>query len=104
MDKLVRELLLIEQTAIHSMDALEEERKAGIQLTSEEITRRCLAIKRKADEKLKVMKQETETNTQARLDEIERVYQHKAESLKSLFEGNRDTWRVAWAGRILQKS
>ncbi|MCL2528031.1 MAG: hypothetical protein FWE42_06365 [Defluviitaleaceae bacterium] len=101
MDKLIADLLNIEQAASQSMDALEEERTAQIARTADEITRRNMEIKRKADKELQALKQEAEETTQAKLAEIECKYKEKTLKIRQLFDGNGSTWRKEWANRIL---
>jgi len=102
MDKLVADLLDIERGAIESMKDLDKERAAQAQHTSNEIARRNLEIKRKADKDLQVLKQEIEKDTQAQLDEIETQYQQKITQLKDLFAEKGDMWRAEWVMRISQ--
>lgn len=102
MDKLVADLLTIEQRAIESMEELEGEQAAQARLTAEEITHRTLEIKRNADMELQALKQEAEENTQAQLAQIEQNYQQKASQLQELFDTNAAIWRKAWVNRILE--
>ena len=102
MDKLVADLLNIESTALESIKDLEEERAAKAQHILNEIARRDLEIKRKADKDLQALKLEMEKDTQAQLDEIESQYQEKTAYMKKLFEENTVTWREKWVAYILQ--
>jgi len=102
MDKLVADLLDIERDAAESMKCLGEERAAQALHISNEIARRNLEIKRKADKDLQIRKQEIEKDTQAQLDEIEVQHQEKIGQLKKLFEEKNVTWREEWVKRILQ--
>jgi len=102
LDKLVADLLDIERTAMESMRDFEDERATQAQHVSNEIARRNLEIKRKADKDLQILKQEIEKDTQTQLDEIETQYQQKITQLKSLFEEKGEMWRAEWVKRILQ--
>ena len=101
MDKLVADLLEIEHIAIESMNAFEAEKAAHAQHISEEIARRTLEIKRKADKDLQLHKQEAEADTQSQLEDIERKHQQSAARIKTLFEKNAASWQKEWVARIL---
>ena len=102
MDKLIADLLEIEQSASKSMEELDAERTAQAKRTSDAIARQRLEIQRKAGQALQAIKQEAEADTQARLEEIEQDYQEKARQIKHLFATNDSKWRKEWAARILQ--
>jgi len=103
MDKLVEDLLGIEQAAKDSLEDLEEERAALPRRISEEIARRLVEIGRKADLAIQTLKQESEASTQAALSKIESQYQKKAAQLNALFDANREAWRKEWADHVLQR-
>ena len=96
MDKLVKDLLDIEQKAKESLAEIEEERSRMAQLIEPEIARRTQEIKEKTEQEIKVLKQEAEATLQAELATIENEYLQKAEYLKTLFLANRLTWRKEW--------
>ena len=101
MDKLIADLLNIEQAATQSMGALEDERAAQATHTADEIARRNMEIKRRADKELQAIKQEAEEATQSRLADIEVRYKEKTMKIRQLFEVNGSKWRKQWANRIL---
>ncbi|MCL2378935.1 MAG: hypothetical protein FWC77_07400 [Defluviitaleaceae bacterium] len=104
MDKLIEDLLSIEQAANESLAELDEERTAQARLTDAEIARRIQEIKQKASRTIDALKQDAEATVTAELTATEIDYRKKAEGLKELFESNGAIWRKEWAGRILYQS
>ena len=101
MDKLVEDLLAIEQNAKLSLEELNDKRAALSQKIADEITRRTLEIKRSADKEVQAIKLDEENYTQSRLAEIENQHKRKAAYLKELFDTNMDIWRKEWFDRVL---
>ena len=101
MDKLVEDLLAIEQNAKLSLEEINAKQAALSQKIADEIMRRNLEIKRNADKEIQTIKHEEENYAKTRLAEIESHYQKKAAYLKDLFDTNMDIWRKEWFNRAL---
>ena len=103
MDKLIEELLNIENAAKENMNELDEERATLAQRIADEIARRSLEIRHKTDQAIQALKQEAEVNIQARLAEIESQCKQKAAQLSELFDTNATAWRKEWTNYVLQR-
>ena len=102
MDKLISDLLEIEQSATNSMNELKLEHASGVKRTAEEINRRTMEVIRLSGKSLQAYKQESEESTQAQLDTIEQEYQEEAARLTRLFDENSADWKKTWVSHILQ--
>jgi len=102
MDKLISDLLEIEQSATNSMHELELEHALGAKRTADEINRRTMEVIRMSGKSLQAYKLEVEENTQAQLDTIQDEYQEEAARLERLFKENGADWKKTWVSHILQ--
>ena len=103
MDKLIAELINIEETAKASLEGLKDEKTTYAAQTADEITRRNLDIRRKADQQIQAIKQQEEEYTQAQLAEIDSQLQQQSAELRALFETHMQSWRADWTNRVLQR-
>ena len=96
MDKLIRDLLEIEQKAKESLVEIEEEcRQMALQIEPE-IARRTKEINERTAQAIESLKLEAEAALQAELAAIENEYREKAERLRELFHKNGPAWRKEW--------
>ena len=103
MDRLVEDLLNIENAAKESLKVLEEEQAALPQRITDEVTRRSSDIRRKADQTIRTLQQEAETVVLAEIAEIKDQYRRKAAQINDMFDANKAEWRKEWAARVLQR-
>ena len=101
MNKLIEDLLSIEQAATQSLAALEEERTTQAKLTEAEIARHLQEIKHKTAQAIEAIKQSAKAALATELAELDTQYNQKTAQLKQLFEQNAATWRKEWAGYVL---
>jgi len=101
MDKLVADLIKIEESATESMEELKAEHSAAATRTAEKKTRRTMELRRKSDRAIQAFKLEAEERTQARLEEIEQAHQFEMTRLTQTFSQNTEAWRKTWARKVL---
>ena len=93
MNKLVEELLSIEQAANADLAELEGERAVQARQTETEIARRLQEVEASTALTLEAIKREAEVSLTAELTAIDVEYRAKTAELKQLFEENTPMWR-----------
>jgi len=101
MDKLVEDLLIIEQAGRDSLAELEEERAAYAKQTADEIARCLRDIQQRTNHTVEEMKKESEATLKEGLAVIEEEFLQKAEVLRDLYSANADEWRKEIFNRVI---
>ena len=101
MDKLVKDLLDIEQTGNEGLAWLDEERVAHAQQLEDEIAHNLQEIKRKTGQVIEDLKRDAKIALAVNLAEIETEHRQKAAQLNELFAANAEKWRSDLTTRVL---
>ena len=101
MDKLIQDLLSIEQSAKESLAQLDEERAALAKLIHAETAACVQEIILMLSHEAESQKRSYDAATTAEISKIENEYREKSSKLQELFDKNSAAWRSEWTNRVL---
>ena len=104
MDKLISNLLRIEQTGRENLQELEQERAHYAKQTADEIKRGLMELQLEVMQAIEAMKLESEVAIEQELDAVEVEFSQKAASLQELYNANEYIWREELVNHVLYAS
>jgi len=102
MDKLIKDLLNMENAGKESLAGLEEERAAQVKQTEAEIAQYLQEINLKTSRAVEILKRDSELSLKSEMAGIENEHLQKAANLQELFDSNTESWRSELVSRVLK--